>query len=164
MMGVKELGLDRKAIVPLLKSLEYMHTASLIFVDLPSQDNAGLRRGRKTLQEVYSFAIAELTGLFLTQKAVKEQATLDTFDPKVVLKLIQYSAQVTQDMYKGQAMDLESKGKSLNIEQLNTMPHYKTGVAFEASIIHPLILAELDKPTMEALKNFTRHAGIAFQI
>ena len=48
-MGVNEYGLNKSAIVPLLRSLEYMHTASLIFDDLPSQDNALTRRGRPTL-------------------------------------------------------------------------------------------------------------------
>ena len=120
-MGVNEYGLDKSAIVPLLKSLEYMHTASLIFDDLPSQDNASIRRGRPTLHQVYNTAIAELTGLYLTQKAVEEQASLDQFDAKTVLHLIQYSAQKTADMCKGQAMDLDSKGKQLTLEQLNTM-------------------------------------------
>ena len=69
-MGVNEYGLNQSAIVPLLRSLEYMHTASLIFDDLPSQDNASIRRGRPTLHQVYNIAIAELTGLFLTQKAI----------------------------------------------------------------------------------------------
>ena len=86
-MGVNEYGLNKSAIVPLLRSLEYMHTASLIFDDLPSQDNASIRRGRPTLHQVYNIAIAELTGLFLTQKAIEEQTSLDQFDSKTVLKL-----------------------------------------------------------------------------
>ena len=86
-MGVNEYGLNQSAIVPLLRSLEYMHTASLIFDDLPSQDNASIRRGRPTLHQVYNMAIAELTGLFLTQKAIEEQASLDQFDSKTVLTL-----------------------------------------------------------------------------
>ena len=86
-MGVNEYGLNQSAIVPLLRSLEYMHTASLIFDDLPSQDNASIRRGRPTLHQVYNIAIAELTGLFLTQKAIEEQASLNQFDSKTVLTL-----------------------------------------------------------------------------
>ena len=44
-------------------------------------------------------------------------------------------------MCKGQAMDLSSKGKKLTLEQLNTMCFYKTGIAFEASLIMPAMLA-----------------------
>lgn len=163
-MGVNAYGFNSSVLEPLLKSLEYMHTASLIFDDLPSQDNASLRRGRSTLHEVYNISIAELTGLFLTQKAIWEQTTLEQFDTKAVLKLIQYSAQVTADMCKGQAMDLDSKGKHLTLEQLNTMCLYKTGLGFEASILMPAILANANEREMEALKKFARHAGIAFQI
>jgi geranylgeranyl pyrophosphate synthase len=163
-MGVNEYGLNRSAIAPLLRSLEYMHTASLIFDDLPAQDNAAIRRGRPTLHMEYNVAIAELTGLYLTQKAIEEQASLDQFDPKTVLNLIQYSTKIAEDMCKGQAMDLESKGKQLSLEQLNLMSTYKTGIAFEASLIMPAILAQAKELEMAALKKFAHHAGIAFQI
>ncbi|MCM3110739.1 polyprenyl synthetase family protein [Lederbergia lenta] len=163
-MGVNEYGLESAAIVPLLKSLEYMHTASLILDDLPSQDNASIRRGRPTLHQVYNISTAELTALFLTQKAVEEQASLDQFNSKTVLNLIQYSTQITKDMCKGQAMDLDSKGKQLTLEQLNLMCFYKTGIAFEASLIMPAILANVSELEVEALKKFSYHAGIAFQI
>jgi geranylgeranyl pyrophosphate synthase len=163
-MGVNGYGLDPKAMAPLLRSLEYMHTASLIFDDLPSQDNADTRRGRSTLHVVYNIALAELTGLFLTQQAVKELSSLDRFDPKTVLNLIRYTTSLTEDMCKGQAMDLASKGKQLALEQLNTMCFYKTGSAFEASLVMPAILAHEKEPQIKALKKFTRHAGITFQI
>ncbi|MBO0961881.1 polyprenyl synthetase family protein [Neobacillus sp. MM2021_6] len=163
-MGVNGYGLNQTEIVPLLRSLEYMHTASLIFDDLPSQDNASTRRGRHTLHMVYNTAIAELTGLFLTQKAIEEQASLEQFDSNTVRRLIHYSAQMTADMCKGQAMDLDSKGKQLSIEQLNRICFYKTGIAFEASLIMPAILANASGFEMEALKKYAQHAGIAFQI
>ncbi|WP_242837415.1 polyprenyl synthetase family protein [Desulfitobacterium metallireducens] len=163
-MGVNGYGLDPKAIAPLLRSLEYMHTASLIYDDLPSQDNAYTRRGRQTLHVVYNIAIAELTGLFLTQKAIEELTSLDPFDPKIVLNLIQYATRLIEDMCKGQAMDLDSKGKRLTLEQLNMMYFYKTGLAFEASLVMPAILAQEKEAQIEALKEFAHHAGIAFQI
>ncbi|GJM69171.1 hypothetical protein HMSSN036_13870 [Paenibacillus macerans] len=62
-MGVNEFGLPDAGLTPLLRALEYMHTASLIFDDLPSQDNSSIRRGRPTLHRVHSSAIAELTGI-----------------------------------------------------------------------------------------------------
>jgi geranylgeranyl pyrophosphate synthase len=163
-MGVNEYGLESSAILPLLKSLEYLHTASLIYDDLPSQDNAPIRRGRHTVHEVYNTAIAELTGLFLTQHAIREQATLEKFDSRAVLSLVHYSAQMTAEMCKGQAMDLQSKDKPLTMEQLNTMCFYKTGIAFEACLIMPAILADASDSDQQALKKFAYHAGIAFQI
>lgn len=163
-MGVEEYGLQAAAIAPLLRSVEYMHTASLIFDDLPSQDNATVRRGRPTLHEVHDSATAELTGLFLIQKAVEEQASLDGFEPKVVMSLMQYSSQKAGDMCAGQAMDLQSKGKVLTLEQLNGICFYKTGIAFEASLVMPAILAKAEAEEIAGLKRFAYHTGIAFQI
>ncbi|WP_068505504.1 polyprenyl synthetase family protein [Paenibacillus kribbensis] len=163
-MGVNEYGLDASAIVPLLRSLEYMHTASLIFDDLPSQDNASTRRGRQTLHQVHNSATAELTGLYLIQKAIGEQSSLDQFNAETVLALVQYSAQKAEDMCMGQAMDLDSKGKALTLEQLNMVCFYKTGVAFEACLVMPAMLAQAKESEIAALKKFAYHMGIAFQI
>ncbi len=163
-MGVNEYGLDALAIVPLLRSLEYMHTASLIFDDLPSQDNASTRRGRQTLHQVHNSATAELTGLYLIQKAIGEQASLNQFNTETVLALIQYSARKAEDMCMGQAMDLDSKGKALTLEQLNMMCFYKTGVAFEACLVMPAMLAQAEESEIAALQKFAYHMGIAFQI
>lgn len=163
-MGVKVYGLKESAILPLLKSLEYMHTASLIFDDLPSQDNASFRRGRPTVHEAYNVAVAELTGLYLTQKAIEEQTSLEEFDTRTVLKLIRYTAQITAEMCKGQEMDLNSKGETLTLEQLDWMCFYKTGLGFEAALLIPAILANADAKEIQALKTFARHTGIAFQI
>lgn len=163
-MAVEQYHLDPASIAPLLRSLEYMHTASLIFDDLPSQDNAASRRGRPTLHQLHDEATAELTGLFLIQRAVGEQAALDRYDPAAVLKLIRYSARKTEEMCVGQAMDLEGKGKPLTLEQLNELCFYKTGIAFEASLVMPAILAGAEQGEIEALKRYAYHAGIAFQI
>lgn len=163
-MGVNEYGLDASAIVPLLRSLEYMHTASLIFDDLPSQDNASTRRGRQTLHQVHNSATAELTGLYLIQKAIGEQSSLNQFNAETVLALIQYSARKAEDMCMGQAMDLDSKGKALTLEQLNMMCFYKTGVAFEACLVMPAMLAQAEELEIAALQKFAYHMGIAFQI
>lgn len=163
-MGIQVYGLEQSSIMPLLKAVEYLHTASLIFDDLPSQDNASIRRGRRTIHEMYNVAIAELTGLFLMQKAVEEQTNLNDFDGETVLKMIRYSAKMTAQMCRGQVMDLESRGKSLTIQELNQISFYKTGIGFEAALIMPAILAQVNEVEIQALKKYARHAGIAFQI
>lgn len=163
-MGVREYGMNPSSIVPLLRSLEYMHTASLIFDDLPSQDNADVRRGRSTLHQVHNSATAELTGLYLIQRAIGEQSSLERFDPEAVISLIRYSAEKAEDMCMGQAMDLNSRGKMLTLEELNMISFYKTGLAFEAALVMPAILARADEREMACLKKFAYHAGIAFQI
>ncbi|SHN27645.1 polyprenyl synthetase family protein [Gracilibacillus kekensis] len=163
-MATEVFQLDKKTIIPLIRAVEYMHTASLIFDDLPTQDNANIRRGRKTVHQVYNSAVAELTSLFMTQKAVEEQTNLASYDANTVLELIQYSTQVTQEMCKGQIIDLEAKGKALTLEELTQLCFYKTGIGFEASLMMPAILAGAKHSEKEAIKTFSYHAGIAFQI
>ncbi|WP_020620481.1 polyprenyl synthetase family protein [Paenibacillus daejeonensis] len=164
MLGVEVFGLPEAALMPMLRSLEYMHTASLVFDDLPSQDDAELRRGRPTLHRVHDSATAELTGLLLIQRAVQEQASLTSFAPQAVLALIRYSAEKAEDLCRGQAMDLQAKGKVLSLEQLESLCFYKTGIGFEASLIMPALLAEAGAAELDALKRFAYYAGIAFQI
>lgn len=116
------------------------------------------------MHQVHNSATAELTGLFLIQKAIGEQSSLDQFNAETVLALIQYSAQKAEDMCMGQAMDLDSKGKALTLEQLNMVCFYKTGVAFEACLVMPAMLAQVKESEIAALKKFAYHMGIAFQI
>ncbi|MBW4841285.1 MAG: polyprenyl synthetase family protein [Paenibacillaceae bacterium] len=163
-MGVQEYGLDAAAMAPLFRALEYMHTASLIFDDLPSQDNSATRRGRPTLHELHGSGIAELTGIFLIQKAIEEQASLKEFDSESVLALLQYLSRKAAEICMGQAMDLNAKGKVLNVEELDRICFYKTGIAFEACLVAPAILARISEKEMEMLRKIAYHMGIAFQI
>ncbi len=163
-MAVQHYGLNPEQVMPMLRSLEYMHTASLIFDDLPSQDNAPARRGRITLHELHDSATAELSGLFLIQKSIREQASLSGFAPEVVLQLMDYSAQKAEELCTGQAMDLRARGQQLTLEQLNEICFYKTGAAFEASLVMPALLAGAGQNEIAVLKTFAYHAGIAFQI
>lgn len=163
-MAREGLQLPDNLILPLAKSVEFMHTASLIFDDLPSQDNASARRGKQTLHERYNHATAELTGLWLTQRAVEEQSVMKHQDPNRLLELIAYSTRTTQNMCKGQFFDLHAKGKQLTLDELRELSVNKTGLGFEAALMMPLIIAGESDERKQAVKDLAYHAGIAFQI
>ncbi|QEP41920.1 polyprenyl synthetase family protein [Ectothiorhodospiraceae bacterium BW-2] len=163
--GVDMFGIKQELLIPLFKSIEYMHTSSLIFDDKPTQDNAEKRRGRAALHVKYgSESLAELTGVFIILKAVEEQASLSGFDATIINRLIKYSAEIVEAMCKGQYMDLSSKEERLTLEQLENLSFYKTGLAIEASLMMPAVLKEATDERVDKLKVFARHAGIAFQI
>ncbi|WP_172196162.1 polyprenyl synthetase family protein [Saccharibacillus qingshengii] len=164
LVATEGYGLDGQQVRPLLKSLEYLHTASLIFDDLPSQDDADLRRGRQTLHMRYDGATAELSGLLLIQQGVREQSRLQGFKPETVLELMHYSAHKAEELCMGQALDLKSRGQKLTLERLNEICFYKTGVAFEACLIMPAMLANAPQDQLKQLETLAYHAGIAFQI
>ncbi|MFD1066437.1 polyprenyl synthetase family protein [Oceanobacillus locisalsi] len=163
-MAKEGYDLPDHLVLPLVKSIEYMHTASLIFDDLPSQDNAPERRGKETLHQKYNPATAELTGLWLTQRAVEEQANIEHQDSSRLLELIAYSTRTTQNMCQGQFFDLHTRGKSLTLEELESLSMYKTALGFEAAWMMPLIVAGASEERKQSVKRFARHAGIAFQI
>ncbi|MGL5415607.1 MAG: polyprenyl synthetase family protein [Clostridium sp.] len=163
-VGIEGYGLKKESLVPLIKSLEYMHTASLILDDLPSQDNADLRRGKETVHKRYGVAIAELTSIFLTQQGIQEQTKLTGFNKEKIIDLIEYTTEVIKQMCKGQSMDLEREEKDLSEEELEEICFYKTGIAFEAAVIMPAILGNAKIEEREKLKKFAKYAGVAFQI
>ena len=157
-------GLRLEVLLPLLRSIEYMHTASLIFDDLPSQDNAAQRRGVQTLHtHCNSTATAELSALVLIFQAVEQQTRLLGLAPQHSLQLIRYSAKVSQNICHGQQLDLHSQTVTTQ-QQLEQLSHYKTGYAIEAALVMPAILAQASEQDRQLLKDFSYHAGLIFQI
>lgn len=100
----------------------------------------------------------------MIQQATFQQASLNRFKPETVLALIRYSAEKAADMCMGQMMDLDAKGQALTLEQLDRISFYKTGIAFEACLVMPAMLAEVEEEEIAALKRYAYHMGIAFQI
>ncbi|WP_185964517.1 polyprenyl synthetase family protein [Aliikangiella marina] len=157
--------LPSESIKPVMQLLEYMHTASIIFDDKPSQDNADFRRGKPTLhKQVNCEATAELAGIFLMMRAVEVQTNIGTVDPKLVLQSLAYAANTTQAICEGQVMDLQSKKYALDMNQLERMTELKTGLAIEAAFMIPAILADENDIQKGHIKQFARHLGLAFQI
>jgi geranylgeranyl pyrophosphate synthase len=164
LIGCKAYNISEKHLLPLLRSIEYMHTASLIFDDLPSQDNALQRRGVDTLHTYcQSTASAELSALVLIFQAIEQQTQLLNVKPEYTLQLMRYSAEVSQNICHGQQLDLHSQ-KVNTQKQLEQLSHYKTGYAIEAALLMPAILAQASKKTLQCLKDFAYHAGLVFQI
>ncbi len=150
---------------PILQLLEYMHTASLIFDDKPSQDNANLRRGKPSLHEhCNSEAKAELAGVYLMMKAVEVQTTIQNVAAENVLASLQYAANTTQAICEGQLLDLQSNNKRTDLSSLKKISFLKTGLAIEAAILIPAILAGENDIEKEHLKKFAYYLGLVFQI
>ncbi|MEM0910663.1 MAG: polyprenyl synthetase family protein [Pseudomonadota bacterium] len=145
--------------------LEYMHSASLILDDLPSQDDAALRRGLpSTHVKFHSVAKAELGAVFLMMKAIEVQASIDCHPPSAVLDSIRYAANTTQAICEGQLLDIETSGQPISQACLEKICRFKTGLAIEAAFVVPALLAERDELHIKQMKNLAKHIGMAFQI
>ena len=68
-------------------------------------------------------------------------------------------------MVGGQAIDLESVGLALNIEQLETMHRHKTGALIEASVrLGALTAPGVSEQQLSALSDYASALGLAFQV
>ncbi|OGT32835.1 MAG: geranyl transferase [Gammaproteobacteria bacterium RBG_16_51_14] len=150
-------------------AVEIIHAYSLIHDDLPSMDNDDLRRGRPTCHKAYNEATAILAGDALQALAFY----VLTHDTKLRVDAIQRlrmletlaSASGSRGMAGGQAIDLNSVGKQLNIAELENMHIHKTGALIRASCeLGALSLQDVDPARFERISHFAKCIGLAFQI
>lgn len=147
-------------------AIEMIHTYSLIHDDLPSMDNDDYRRGKLTNHKVYGEALAILAGDALLTYSFGMIARLPNLNSDTKLDLIQALSQASgaEGMVGGQVLDMESERKKISVTELEFIHENKTGALLEFSIYAGAILANATGEKVEALKNYARHIGIAFQI
>lgn len=159
------LGLSFDDVVPVVRFIEYMHTASLILDDKPSQDDSDLRRGKPTLHHyLQSEAKAEISAVNLILKAVEVHAGMSGFKAENLLKSLEYASQLSQKICHGQWLDLEAQGNTLTLESLEEISLKKTAYAIESALVLPALLSGQTEAHIACLQRFAYHLGIAFQI
>ncbi|MBR9871938.1 MAG: (2E,6E)-farnesyl diphosphate synthase [Gammaproteobacteria bacterium] len=165
--AARAVGCDEEvALVPAC-ALELIHAYSLVHDDLPAMDDDDLRRGRPTAHIAFDEASAILAGDALQTLAFSLLAGApglsDTQRIAMITKLAQASGHA--GMVGGQAIDLESVGIKLNLDQLETMHRHKTGALIEASVdLGALTSAGVSQEQRVALANYARALGLAFQV
>tara|TARA_B100000745_G_scaffold300587_2_gene255564 strand:- start:2798 stop:5158 length:2361 start_codon:yes stop_codon:yes gene_type:complete len=163
-VGVESFGLSDAQCLPVVQMLEYMHTASLIFDDKPSQDNAPMRRGRPSLHHhCQSEATAELAAINLMMKAVECLTTIEGLPSPQVIAAIGYASNTTQAISEGQQLDLTSC-ITTSQQQLTEICRLKTGLAIEAALVIPALLSGQSSKKIQQLQSFAEHMGLAYQI
>lgn len=148
-------------------ALELIHAYSLIHDDLPAMDDDELRRGRPTTHIAFDEATAILAGDALQTMAFGWLAEAPGLSDRIRLGMIQELASASghQGMVGGQAIDLESVGQSLTIDQLESMHRRKTGALIVASVrMGALIAADLKEHQLAALTDYSQTLGLAFQV
>jgi len=148
-------------------AVELIHAYSLIHDDLPAMDDDELRRGRPTTHIAFDEAIAILAGDALQALAFELLATGSGLAGEARLAMVQELAKAAghRGMVGGQAIDLESVGKTLTLAELETMHRHKTGALIEASVRMGALSAERVQPgALEALATYARVLGLAFQV
>jgi farnesyl diphosphate synthase len=146
-------------------AIELVHAYSLVHDDLPCMDDDTLRRGQPTVHVQFDEATALLAGDAL-QPLAFDFLTQMPIEAGRVVKATQVLAQAAGSlgMAGGQAIDLESVGKSLSREALQQMHQLKTGALLLASVVLGGIAAGASEVQQQALKHFGLAMGLAFQV
>ena len=163
------LGFSAQRVDGAACAVEIIHAYSLIHDDLPAMDDDDLRRGRPTCHRQFDEATAILAGDALQALAfyILSHDPQMTENPVARLEMIEKLALFSgsRGMAGGQAIDLDSVGKSLNIAELETMHIHKTGALIRTCIqLAALSADELDSERFEALDSYAKNIGLSFQV
>ena len=151
-------------LVPPACAVELVHAYSLVHDDLPPMDDDDLRRGAPTCHRAFGEAVALLAGDALQTLAFEVLAASSAPCrgdlPRVLARAIG-----SQGMAGGQAVDLESVGRTLTLDQLESMHLRKTGALIRASVrLGALSAGSHGEHVLAPLDEYARCIGLAFQI
>jgi len=158
-------GVGRKFALDAGCAVEMVHAASLILDDLPCMDAATLRRGRPTTYRKFGDALAILAAIGLLNRAYEVIAEHRHTDDRIRTAAIQVltAAVGTNGLVSGQEIDLNQSHAGADAGCVEMLNWLKTGVLFSAAAEIGAIAAELEPDTVDAVKRFSKHVGLAFQ-
>ena len=145
-------------------AIEMVHAASLILDDLPSMDDAPLRRGQPASHVAFGEAIALLAAFGLLNGAYAAVARAYDAATSAALTTRLSDAVGTDGLIGGQAADLLATDQSITFEMLERIHRGKTGALFSAAATAGAITAAGPAPAIAALQAFAKNLGLAFQI
>ncbi|TCS12718.1 polyprenyl synthetase family protein [Caulobacter sp. BK020] len=166
LLAAAELGAPEGAALDVGCAFEMIHAASLILDDLPSMDDAGLRRGLPTIHRAFDEATAILAGVGLLNQAYAVIAADRGLPAALRSELAGRAAQAVgfSGLIAGQARDLFDRDQLRDPAVLERLNHQKTGVLIVAAAQGGALVAGAPPAAVEAVGVFARHIGLAFQI
>ncbi|GMQ83347.1 MAG: polyprenyl synthetase family protein [Gammaproteobacteria bacterium] len=150
-------------------AVEIVHSFSLVHDDMPCMDDDDLRRGKPACHKAYDEATALLVGDALQSLAFDLLAN----DPALAisekqrLNMVGTLAQASGSfgMAGGQAIDIESIGRKLDLDRLKDMHRRKTGELIRASVVLGALTSPVqDVQMLPAIEEFGKSIGLAFQV
>ncbi len=149
-------------------AVELIHAYSLVHDDMPCMDDDILRRGKPTVHVEYDQATALLVGDALQSQAfllLSEHPLADSAAVQLEMVKALALASGSRGMAGGQAIDLASTGKPLELPELEFMHIHKTGALIRAAAVLGAHCGRtLDKAEAENLDRYAKCVGLAFQV
>ena len=150
------LQADRERTITLAAAAELLHTATLVHDDLI--DGALLRRGFPTLNAHLEDGATVLIGDYMFARAAHLAAETES------VPLIKKFASTLAIIVNGELNQLlGSTTGDLRRDYFDRV-YAKTGSLFELASESPALIANADRVTVRAMKEFGRELGVAFQI
>jgi geranylgeranyl diphosphate synthase, type II len=164
LLAAELCGEDTARALPAAAAMELVHAASLILDDLPSMDDAPLRRGRPSNHLQYGEAIAILAAFGLLNLAFGSLAR--TYEGGLAARLtaLVSDAVGTDGLIGGQAADLLATEHQIGFEMLERIHRTKTGALFSAAATAGALTSGAAPDAIAALEAFAKNLGLAFQI
>src|SRR5262249_7692441 len=150
--------------LPAACAIELVHASSLILDDLPSMDNAPLRRGRRANHLEFGDATAILAAFGLLNLAYRVVAA--GYAPPLAM---QVSAMISDavgpaGLPGAQALDPESTDRAVTFEPRERIHRGKRGAPFAAAAACGALTAGAAAEPIAALTAYAKNLGLAFQI
>lgn len=144
--------------------MELVHASSLILDDLPSMDDAPLRRGQKANHLEFGEAIAILAAFGLLNLAYGTVAR--TYEPMISVRLITILSDAIggDGLIGGQATDLLATDQQISFETLERIHRGKTGALFSAAATAGAVVSGASADSIRSLSAYAKNLGLAFQI
>ncbi len=165
--AAETLQIDARQIDAAACAVELIHAYSLIHDDLPCMDDDALRRGKPSVHAKFGEATAVLAGdalQTLAFKVLSEDMTLSC-DARLAMISQLALAAGSRGMVGGQAIDLHSEGKSLNLAELEALHVHKTGALLRACLLLACAAgSRIEASRSNALDRFGKCIGLAYQI
>lgn len=150
--------------IPAAAAIELVHASSLILDDLPSMDDAPLRRGRRANHLESGEAIAILAAFGLLNLAYG--AIARAYEPPMAARMSSVLSEAVgpAGLIGGQALDLRATDQQISFEMLERIHRGKTGALFVAAAACGAIAANAAAEPIAALSAYAKNLGLAFQI
>ena len=160
-------GLDAQYANSLAIALEYFHTASLIFDDLPCMDNAAERRGVPCVHIAFGEPGAILAALALINRAYAlTWAALAGSPNESRPQIMDYVEQRlgVGGLLNGQSLDLNYSALPHNRATTERIAHGKTVSLIRLTLVLPALLASARPREIQMLERISACWGLSYQI
>ena len=157
LLAARAAGYQGERHIDLAAVIEFIHTATLLHDDVV--DESALRRGQATANAQFGNAASVLVGDFLYSRAFQMMVACD--NPRIM----EVMADATNVIAEGEVLQLMNIG-NLDLDEAGYFQviQYKTAQLFEAGARLGAILAGLPAAQEQALADYGRGLGVAFQI